>query len=98
MARIFAVTLSRVPRWNDSQPMEEQQDWRAHAVCMNGMKAEGFVVLGGPLEGTREVLLILRADGPEQIRSRLAGDCWHQNGLLRIVQIVPWQLRLGSLE
>jgi uncharacterized protein YciI len=97
MARIFAVTIVRGPRWNEPRAMEEQEDWRPHADFMNALKAEGFVVLGGPLEGTRQVLLILRSEGPEQIRTRLAEDPWHQHGLLQIVQIVPWQLRLGSL-
>ena len=97
MPRLFAVTLERGPRWNDLAPMEDQEDWRPHADCMNALKAEGFVVLGGPLEGTRQVLLILRAGDPDQIRSRLAPDPWHQQGLLKIVEITPWHLRLGSL-
>jgi hypothetical protein len=55
------------------------------------------VVLGGPLEDTPEVLLIIRAETPEEIRSRLAADPWSGNGLLRITRVLPWTLRLGSL-
>ncbi len=97
MARIFAVTLSRSARWDHSRPMEEQQDWRPHADFMNALVADGFVLLGGPLEGTSNVLLIVRADDPDQIKYRLADDYWHRDGLLTITQIVPWQLRLGKL-
>jgi hypothetical protein len=64
---------------------------------MNALLAEGFVALGGPLEGTRQVLLIFRAEGAAQIRSRLAADPWHRDALLEISLIAPWQLRLGSL-
>jgi hypothetical protein len=53
--RVFAVINTRGPNWNDDKPMEEQGDWRAHADFMNGLLAEGFVLLGGPLMGTRDV-------------------------------------------
>ena len=58
----------------------------------------GFVLLGGPLEGTPNVLLIVHAEEAEDIRSRLAADCWARNDLLRTAEVAPWTLRLGSLE
>jgi len=51
----------------------------------------------GPLDGTPDVLLIARANDADEIRARLADDSWTRNGLLRITQIVPWTLRLGTL-
>jgi hypothetical protein len=36
------------------------------------------------------------ASDEDEIRSRLAEDCWTRNGLLRIRQILPWALRLGT--
>lgn len=78
--------------------MEEQADWREHAVFMNALHRDGFIVLGGPLEGTPDVLLIARASDADEIRTRLAEDCWALNDLLRIKQIVPWVLRLGKLD
>jgi len=77
--------------------MEEQDEWRAHAVFMNALHHDGFIVLGGPLDGTPDVLLIARANDEDEIRSRLSEDCWTVNGLLRIKQITPWTLRLGTL-
>jgi len=77
--------------------MEEQEDWKSHAAFMNALEAEGVVLLGGPLEGTPDVLLIIRANDAQQIRSRLASDPWTPKDILRITQIVPWTLRLGSL-
>ena len=97
MPQLFAVTRSFGPAWNPSLPLEQQQDWRVHADFMNALKTEGFVLLGGPLLGTSEVLLIIRAGDEEVIRARLAGDCWAVNDLLRITRILPWNLRLGSL-
>jgi hypothetical protein len=97
MPRLFAVSLARGPNFNDAQPLEQQVDWTAHANFMDALVADGFVLLGGPLESTRDVLLIVRADSPEAIAARLAPDPWHRKDLLRLTRAVPWTLRLGSL-
>lgn len=95
---LFAVIRTRGPRWNDAQPLEGQEDWRAHADYMNALAAEGFVLLGGPLSGTREVLLIVRTENEQQVEARLAADCWAVKDLLRTRQVSSWPLRLGSLD
>ena len=95
--QVFAVINTRGPNWNDDKPMEEQGDWRGHAAFMNGLLAEGFVLLGGPLMGTRDVLLIIRAKDEAEIERRLAQDVWVVKGLLSRRQINPWWLRLGAL-
>lgn len=97
MSQLFAVTRSRGSSWNHNSCLEEQADWPAHAQFMNALHAEGFVLLGGPLEGTPDVLLIIRATDANEVHARLAADPWTRNDLLRIKQIVPWTLRLGSL-
>jgi hypothetical protein len=53
--------------------------------------------LGGPLAGTRDVLLIVRAGNAAEVEARLAADCWTVKNLLVTRQITPWELRLGSL-
>jgi len=98
MKQFFAVTRTRGPSWKLARALEEQDDWAGHAKFMNALHAEGFVLLGGPLEGTPDVLLIIRAENAEEIRVRLEADCWTRNGLLNIKQIVPWTLRLGKIE
>jgi len=97
MPQLFAVTRAFGPAWNPSLALEQQEDWRAHADFMNALEAEGFVILGGTLAGTSEVLLIIRASDEETIRARLARDCWAVKDLLRVTRILRWNLRLGSL-
>jgi len=78
--------------------MESQIDWSAHASFMNTLEMEGFVLLGGPLDGTSDVLLVVRARSADEVRARLAEDPWAVTDLLQVTQVTPWTLRLGSLE
>jgi len=98
MPQIFAVTLTRGPMFKAALPLEEQADWRAHADFMNALHTEGFVHLGGPLKHTQDVLLIVRAEDASHIEAKLATDPWSKQDLLRIKQIVPWDIRLGAVE
>jgi hypothetical protein len=95
--RLFAVTRTRGAAWDAARPMEQQADWAGHAAFVTALFHDGFVRLVGPLEGTPDVLLIVRAADAQEIESRLAGDCWAARDLLRIARIAPWTLRLGSL-
>ncbi len=94
---VYAVIRSRGASWQPALPLEQQSDWEAHAVFMDALVSEGFVLLGGPLEGTADVLLVVRANSQEEIESRLQSDPWTTQGLLRISRIDPWTVRLGSL-
>lgn len=96
--KLFAVIVTRGPSWNDELPMDEQEDWRAHADFMNELVDEGVILLGGPLVGTRDVLLVLRAADETEVEARLAPDIWRVKDLLCTRQITPWWLRLGSLD
>lgn len=98
MQQLFVVIRTRGPAWQDSRPMESQADWAPHASFMNSLAKEGFVVLGGPLEGSADVLLVTRAKTRDEVRSRLADDPWTVKDLLRITRVAPWTVRLGSLE
>lgn len=91
------MTRTQGPAFNPSLSLEEQPDWKVHATFMNALHAEGFVLLGGPLEGTPDVLLIIRAKDVGEIQTRLSSDPWTRKDLLRIKQIVPWKVRLGSV-
>jgi hypothetical protein len=97
MPKLFAVSLVHGPSFDRAKPLEGQVEWREHAEFMDALVADGFVALGGPLEGTDDVLLVIRANDEREIRSRLAEDCWHRKDLLRITRMAPWTLRLGSL-
>ena len=98
MPQLFAVIRTRGPAFEPSRPLEAQADWAAHAAFMNGLVRDGSVILGGPLEGTADILLVMRAASAADARDRLAADPWTVQDLLRVSRISPWTLRLGSLD
>jgi hypothetical protein len=97
MRRTFVVIETRGPAWDDSRIMDDQRDWPAHAAFMDALAAERFALLGGPLEGTRDVVLVIEAEDCSEIRNRLATDPWTQKGLPIVKECWPWRIRLGSL-
>jgi uncharacterized protein YciI len=97
MPQLFAVMLNHGAAYQHGLPLESQVEWEAHANFMDNLVDDGVVKLGGPLEGTSEVLLIFRAESPEEIKRWLAPDPWHRMDLLQIARIMPWTIRLGKL-
>ena len=98
MPQLFAVIRTRGPAFEPSRPLEAQADWAAHAAFMNGLVRDGSVILGGPLEGTADVLLPTNLAALYGYSRRLAADPWAVQDLLRVTRISPWTLRLGSLD
>lgn len=96
--QLFAVVRTRRSGWQQSVSLECQPEWNAHAMFMDGLHAEGFIVLGGPLEGTPDALLIVRAKDRDEILERFAEDPWSDADLLRISRIAPWTVWLGVLS
>jgi hypothetical protein len=79
MTQYFAVLRGPGPRWDASRPRREREGWAAQAEFMNGLSEAGFVVLGGPLDETR-ALLIIDATAEDEIAHRLVADPWKGDG------------------
>ena len=96
---VFALINEQGPKWDPSRPMREQVGWAEHADFMNALVADHLVALGGPLrKGPKHrAMLILRADDEKALIARLANDPWMRSGVLRIAELVPWELLLGEL-
>ncbi|MDQ2859465.1 MAG: YciI family protein [Pseudomonadota bacterium] len=97
MTRLFAVLRDYGPGVVSGQPLEAQPKWPAHARFMDDLKAEGAVLLAGPLGDAEDALLIMRAADAAEIERRLADDPWTANGVLVTRRIAPWTLRIGAL-
>ena len=94
--RIYAVIRSARPgAWDASQSHAGQSDWTGHKTYMDGLVSEGFVIMGGPLGGTDDALLIVRASDEAEIEERFAKDPW--STMLTVSRITPWNLLLGEM-
>ena len=76
--------------------MREQDGWDEHAHFMDGLAEEGFIVLGGPLEGDRETLHVVDAPSEGAVRARFAEDNWARNGMLTPKSIERWTILLDG--
>ena len=93
--RLYTVRVERGGPWDWSRDLREQDGWDEHAHFMNGLVDDGLIVLGGPLEGDREVLHVVNAASEAEIRTRFAEDNWAQNGMLTIMSIERWTILLA---
>jgi len=92
---MFLVHLRRSgPEYDLSRPLEEQPHWQEHAVFMDGLVDDGFIVLGGPLDAERTAHAI-EAASEDAIRATFARDPWSETHL-RIESIEPWEIRLDA--
>jgi hypothetical protein len=93
---MFLVVLRQSgPEFDRTRPLEEQSRWPEHAVFMDGLVDDGFIVLGGPLAGDGRVAHAVEAASPEAVRETLARDPWSGTHL-RVESIEPWTIRLDS--
>jgi uncharacterized protein YciI len=93
---LYVVRLQRGGPWDWSRDLREQVGWDEHASFMDSLVSQHFVLLGGPLEGDRDVLLIVEAESEDAIRERLAKDPWTPNGMLSPVRIERWTVLLDG--
>jgi uncharacterized protein YciI len=93
---LYAVRRIRGGPWDWSRDVRQQDGWDEHARIMDEMVAEGFIVLGGPMEGGRDVLLIIDAPSEDAIHERLAVDNWSANGMLTTVAVERWTILLDG--
>jgi uncharacterized protein YciI len=93
---IYAVRLERGGPWDWSRDLREQEGWSEHARFMDSLVDEGFILLGGPLEGGREVLHVASAPSEEAVRERFAQDNWAQNGMLTVKSVEAWTILLDG--
>lgn len=76
--------------------MREQDGWDEHARFMDALVDEGFILLGGPLEGDIDVLHIVEAASKEAVHARLAEDNWTRDGKLETVSVESWTVLLDG--
>jgi uncharacterized protein YciI len=95
---LYVLRLRRGGPWDWALDMRRQEGWDEHARFMDRLVDDGFILLGGPLEGGRETLHIVEAPSEAAIRERMAEDPWAKTGMLTPVSIEAWTVLLDGLR
>jgi uncharacterized protein YciI len=98
MAELWVVRLSRGGPWDWSRDLREQDGWDEHADFMESLVEDGFILLGGPVEGDRETLHVVEAPTEEAVRARFAEDNWAANGMLSVKSVERWTILLDGRD
>jgi len=92
---MFHVVLRQSgPEWKAGEPLDAQSGWQEHAVFMDGLVDDGFIVLGGPL-GDGRVVHAVEADAEAVVRATFARDPWSGTHLV-VDAVEPWEIRLDG--
>ncbi len=92
----FVLTEVPGPSWDASRARREQDAWDEHATFMDGLVADGFVLLGGPIGDGERVLLVVEAADQREVETRFAQDPWLPMGILQIATMEPWTVWLDG--
>ena len=94
----FVAMEEQGPAWDQKRSMRDQKGWTEHALFIDALADERFVILGGPLKYSKHrAMLVLNAHNEVVLRQRLAEDPWMRTGMLRTLEIYPWEVLLGKL-
>lgn len=92
MADTFLILSTSGPNRDLSRDTREQAFWNEHAVFIDILVDEGFILLGGPLVDEGGAVLVVNAEDETAVREKLKNDPWYLNGILRLESVKRWQI------
>lgn len=92
---LYLVRVERGGPWDWSKDMREQEQWTAHAQFMNALVDDGFILLGGPVEGGHDAFHVVDAASEEELRARFTADPWARSGMLTVKSVERWTILLA---
>ena len=92
MKNTFVAISSAGPNRDPSKDTREQVFWDEHAKFIDQLVEEDFILMGGPLVDEGGALLILNAEGENEVREKLKNDPWFKQGILKLESLKRWQI------
>ena len=68
------------------------------AAFTDGLVAEGFIQLGGPLDEEGGGFLVVMAQNEVEARERLRHDPWYAHDILSLVWVKRWRIFIDTWE
>lgn len=91
MDSTFVVLSAAGPQRDLSKGSREQAFWDEHAAFIDGLVANGFILMGGPFDDGGAMLIVTAPD-EDQVRETLADDPWYAHGMLKLESVKRWQI------
>ena len=96
MKNTFLAISSVGPNRDSSKGTREQPFWDDHAVFIDRLVDEGFILMGGPLVGRdglpQGALLIVNAQDENEVTEKLKNDPWFIRGILKLENVKRWEI------
>lgn len=86
----FVIYSAAGPHRDRGKGTREQAHWDEHAAFIDGLVAEGFIRLGGPLEDEDGAMLVVAAESEAAVRETMRDDPWYRHGILTLESIKRW--------
>jgi len=86
----FLALSSAGPNRDFSKDTREQAFCDEHAVFIDQLVDDGFILMGGPLVDEGGSLLIFNAKDENEVREKLKNDPWMQHGILKLESVKRW--------
>jgi uncharacterized protein YciI len=96
MKNTFVAISSAGPNRDLSRGTREQPFGDEHAEFIDGLVAEGSILMGGPLVDEGGSLLIFNAEDEDEVREKLKNDPWLERGILKQDSIKRWQIFIDA--
>jgi uncharacterized protein YciI len=96
MSTLFLAFRDPGPSWIPGRPTREQPLWDEHAVFMDRLFEQGWIVLGGPYSDHSRALVIVQAHDAEEASALFRDDPWTKDGILGLSEVVEWTVFLDS--
>jgi hypothetical protein len=64
----YALVMVHGPGRDTSRGIREQHGWTEHAEFMDGLVADGLILLGGPVGEGQQTLHVVEADDEHEVR------------------------------
>ena len=94
----FLVYSTAGPQRDLARDAREQPWWDEHAAFIDGLVAEGFIQLGGPLDEEGGGFLVVMARDEVEARERLRHDPWYTHEILALVWVKRWRIFIDTWE
>lgn len=94
----FLVYSTAGPQRDLTRDAREQSWWDEHAAFIDGLVAEGFIQLGGPLDEEGGGFLVVVARDEAEVRERMGRDPWYAHNILSLVWVKRWRIFIDKWE